>query len=257
MVCTFLMGGFGNAYFQIRQSSLEKNGFTSTIFLSQFVRRLSGQTNHINLHEEVCVPLKKKYFSQWIFLAIFIIDLLIVKIFHASLFTHFDTRRIKFKPKLWHLVNFGYFHKSAVIDRDNPAKIIDLGKLSQTKIFDVVYHYRAGDFVRHGLVEDGDYLSNALNLLPDTVRDVTVVTNDISHFRTNVAIPKNINISFQTADAITDLSILTNCKILIGSKSTFGIVAIENSKHLEKLVLPLGFKESFAALKTNCNFYEV
>ena len=119
--------------------------------------------------------------------------------------------------------------------------------LDKNKIYDIVIHLRLGDFKEYDdfieyiyiekLFESINfYCNNKISIVlqkPDNKEDEEYLDKCVQWFKN-----KNINISIESNDVITDFHIMKNARILICSMSTLSWCAAYLSDTIEKCYMP-------------------
>lgn len=138
MQVTFLIGGTGNQLFQFATAN-EKSS-VSTLFLGSKFRKALNWTDHEQLFSYKEASLILTIFA----LVLMCVDFAFLKVANVTIWTHFDTRKLK-SQALWHpAVRLGYFQSETV-----QRNIGELAKQIpyQTAEGAIALHIRGGDLL--------------------------------------------------------------------------------------------------------------
>lgn len=138
MTVTFLIGGTGNQLFSYSTSGEQDK--VSTVFLHPWVRRLLGWTQH----EQVFFYEHPGLIRHIVAIGALFLDFILANVFGISLFTQFDTRRLKVSARLLQFARIGYF-QTAPIQRSLEPLALQLAPVKTSGL--IVAHVRGGDLL--------------------------------------------------------------------------------------------------------------
>lgn len=180
MATVYLIGGTGNQIFQYATSEI--NDEYSSILLSKHIRKILGWTNHDQVLQFPTPSKIKEIFNA----LILIFDTSLSFLFRISLFTEFDTRKIKLKPRIKRLVAIGYFQSKPIIrNLTELNNCINLKNSSYSN--STTMHIRGGDLLKvsdpskssYGQLGP-DYYKEAI-IKSGELKMIEVYTDDIEH----------------------------------------------------------------------------
>ncbi len=212
----YLIGGLGNNLFQINH---DNEAYYSHFFLLRPIRKILNWTQH----ENILNPNKINIFREIISLFILALDIILTKILKISLFTEFDLRNIKHKPKITTLVIIGYFQSM------NIKCVSSIFNLLPLKIKDnqsTLIHVRGGDSLKdelnYGQLSES-YYSELLN------EQFFVITDD--ELYAEKIFCKHEQKEIRTFNLTESINSAINAKVFWSGRSTlsFWIVKIRES----------------------------
>lgn len=252
----FITGGMGNVVYQVNQMIAlhEKNWSYSELLYSQYFMKTLG-------HTQKAPKLKRQYlrlknYVSLVYFLILLFDRIILKIFGFTLVTRFDSTLIKATPLLGPLIYYGYFQENFESEESYifcgykdifnvpPVKVIKDLPLSERY---VVVQVRGGDYIEAAKESsksiatnmpplDIDWYALAIKELERSLIGLPIyfVTDDIDTCtevmkRLKVHFP-NLNFELSSSSVWDDLELMSNAEGLIIFNSTFGILALTESK---------------------------
>lgn len=250
----FTMGGAGNVFYQYNYVSKVHgdNFLISNILYTKIFKTLLSHTAGFPNHQQ---PSRNaNIFMLIVYIPLFLLDLMLVKLFKISFVTNFDSTNIKVRPKLKALVYFGYFQSNS-FSPFSPIISADIFLVSkETKASSkVCIHIRGGDY----LVAYGDnnlntnmplpsatWYKDALNLLFEdnqVPRIIDIVTDDLK-FANEIYLQLQPNFTDCIFNIVSesfesDLKTLLSTEYLIIHNSTFALMAAESNPFIKKTVI--------------------
>ena len=244
----FIIGGAGNVYIQKLYLKSKGHDYTiSKLLVSKRMRKFLGHTNHaLSADELLELNIKENFFIN----ALFLIDLIIGKIFKKTFVTEVDLNTYKSKPLFFTLFYVGYFQKSAEINFTKNNHLIKKSKINED-IFDLCIHFRGGDFIRYGSQISNDYYKNSIDMFSRMIDcnflNIVIVTDDKIYAKKEL---EKLQIDFEyeikSGNALHDLNVMMSSKHLITSNSTFSLIAALERDNKGITILPKEFFETFS-----------
>lgn len=225
MAIFYLIGGTGNQLFQYAASNT--NDRFSTIFLSRSVRKALGWSDH----PTVLSFSPRAGLRGFLGLCPLMLDVFLARVFGRTLFTQFDTKRLKTRPQLATLVRCGYFQ-----DEPGQRDIAPLAQTFSSKVSHsqpIVVHIRGGDFVsvakreKSPILLQPGYYADALEMAVKTLGEraekpkILFVTDDVDYAQRLIGCVKpELIFSVETFSLEETLSIASKAEIYVSSNST-------------------------------------
>lgn len=248
MAVVFLIGGTGNQLFSFAASN--PNDKFSTLFLSNFVRRSMGWT----IHENIMTYTKPSLPIHLFALIALCIDILLVHVLQLSLFTTFDTRKIKKNAQKKELVRIGYFQEFAP-KRSVSELCREFKKKNETGR--IVLHIRGGDLKklentgnnRYGMLT-ASYFNSAINYTSKRLAKphkgpmkILILTDDIKHVMSlNITVPNEVTYEVKSCSLRETMELAVCAEWFVSSNSTlaYWIVQIRDGFNC---IAPLPFQK--------------
>lgn len=244
----FLMGGFGNVMFQLNAAwNMVDIGYevqyNFTMLRNNLITKVLGWSVHGTEKELEILGIKE---DRYLFSYLSVLMLwLSKKINRKILFCEYTNQITDIKKNTKFIA--GYFQNKSYINQ----RFVDYLKQKISEIclniekdsanYDLVVHFRAGDYKKYGLIIlDEKFYSHIMA----KYKKILVVTNDIEAAKNifiNVMLLKNIEIH-KSKEPMEDFMILQGAKNLVIANSTFSWWAAELSK-AEKIYEPEFFFE--------------
>lgn len=243
----FIIGGTGNVYLQtLYLKSIGVDFTVSKLLVSKTMRKVLSHTDHQFFADQLLkLNIKENIFIN----AIFILDIIIGKIFHKTFFTEVDLNAYKCKPFFNTIFYVGYFQEMIQLDFGNKNSLLKKQDISQSN-YDLCIHYRGGDFIKYGSQIYIDYYKNALNLFSSKIDpnflNVVVVTNDVNYCKKELKkLSLNFEYKLQCGNILDDFNVMMSSKHLITSNSTFSLVAALERSDKGITILPKEIFKTF------------
>ena len=251
----FFIGGFGNNLIQLytaHKANNNKYPEISSIFNNPYVRKLLGQTNHVDFFKNNDLGINKISIF-WHFVVIF--DLFLASIFKISLFSRIDLLKINATPLIKEIIYLGYFQsnismihlsmflKDFISNTDLNAEIKENKQANKI----CVVHFRGGDFNDIGLVKNYAFYKKSMDRIKNYYQGVQfkVVTNDKALFLKTFDKMDLKDIHLISGSMQDDFKEILSCDFFIGTFSTFSVIAALASKKCTKIILNNKVKKIF------------
>lgn len=252
----FITGGMGNVVYQVNQMMAlhAKNWSFSELLYSPFFMKTLG-------HTQTAPNLKQEYsrlnnYVSLLFFFILLLDRIIFKIFGFTIVTRFDSTLIKATPLIRPLIYYGYFQENFECEESytfcgykdvfNVPSVKDMKAPHISERY-VVVHVRGGDYIEAAKESSKSIATNMppldINWYALAIQEVErslislpiyFVTDDIDacskvmrrmkvHFQ-------HLNFVLSSKSVWEDLELMNNAEGLIIFNSTFGALALTESK---------------------------
>lgn len=237
----FLIGGYGNAVYQIAHLKESCSKFwVSKIFYSKLIMRLLNHVHFDGLTGKYDNP---NIFLTLVHLLVLLLDLLIIRIFRVSLFSEVDTYNYSAQPKIFALNYLGYFQHESFGSLRNDAFEEEGYGFSGKAVSEICIHFRYGDYMKA-------HVNNLPTRMPvppkkwyETVLSRVQVNSEITVVTDNIEGAKKFfedfeyDFKFYSSTIADDFSRIMSSRVIITFNSTFSLVAANLSRCVEEVYI--------------------